>query len=95
MKVIWTETAEKDLWQILAFLADDNPEFAFEMRLKFHNAADSLLDFPDKGRKGAVSGTRELIIFPSYIMVYRVVKPCIRILRLFHMSRNYMSASLI
>lgn len=92
MKLIWTDPAEKDLWDILDFIADDNPDAAWEMRSLLHNSADSLLQFPNKGRPGRVIGTRELVVMPSYILIYKIDNSYIRILRVLHMSQNYPSS---
>jgi len=91
MKLVWTDPAIEDLLHALDFIGNNNPEAVLPMQMKFHAAADSLLDFPYKGRMGRVEGTRELLIMPSHFLVYKVDASCIRILRLFHMAQNYPS----
>lgn len=91
MRLVWTDPAEEDMWGIVEFIAADNPDAALTMQERFHAAAESLLDFPYKGRPGRAPGTRELVIAPSYLLVYGVDAQCIRILRLFHAARDHSS----
>jgi plasmid stabilization system protein ParE len=53
-------------------------------------AVDRLGRHPSLGRAGRVEGTRELIISNApYIVAYRVVENQVRILVIFHTSRQW------
>lgn len=91
MRVVWTERAEEDVWGILEFIANDNPDAAWETRERIYAAADSLEQFPKKGRPGIAPNTRELVIVPSYVLVYSVDDSRISVLRIFHAAQDYPS----
>lgn len=91
MNVVWTDPAEEDREQIVFFIAEDNTLAAAEMDARFTAAADSLMTLPFKGRPGRVENTRELIVHPSYILVYSFdeVTDTVYIKALLHTSRQY------
>jgi toxin ParE1/3/4 len=60
VKVLWTPEAEQDRGDIWDFIAAENPVAAGRMDRIFSEAAASLADFPNRGRKANVAGTREL-----------------------------------
>jgi toxin ParE1/3/4 len=57
---------------------------------KLYDAARSLKQFPNRGRMGRKTGTRELVIAPlPYIIVYRVLDHGVEIARLVHTSQDW------
>lgn len=40
-------------------------------------------------RSGRVAGTREALVHPNYIMVYRVTAEAVRVLRIIHTRQLY------
>ena len=55
---------------------------------KLYHAARSLKRFPDRGRVGHKSGTRELIVTPMpYMIVYSVEAETVHVLRVIHAAR--------
>ncbi|HAV51468.1 MAG TPA: type II toxin-antitoxin system mRNA interferase toxin, RelE/StbE family, partial [Brevundimonas sp.] len=46
---------------------------------------------PRSGREGRVPGTREALIHPNYILVYRVEAHQIRLINVLHSARRYPS----
>jgi len=70
MRIIWTPEAEHQRFDIYDYIAADNPRAAVRMDILFDNAADSLTTFPERGKPGALPGTREL--FPhDYRLIYK------------------------
>jgi plasmid stabilization system protein ParE len=51
--------------------------------------ADRLPDFPLMHRPGRVEGTREAIVHPNYILVYRVGEKAVEIVAVVHARREY------
>ncbi len=87
MKVYWTQEAEQDRDDIWTYIAADNPASAARLDATFDVAAASLREFPERGRAGRVSGTRELMPHASYRMVYEVDGEAVVILALVHSAR--------
>lgn len=67
--VIWRPAAFTDLARIVAHIAAENPIAARQVGRELLLAGDSLTMFPHRGRRGRVSGTRELVAYPPYILV--------------------------
>jgi toxin ParE1/3/4 len=52
------------------------------------NAIDALTRNPEMGRKGRVSGTRELVISP-FVIVYASRRDAVELAAIIHGSRNW------
>lgn len=85
MDVVWTKWAAADLHQVRRHIRSQNPSAAERTGERIESATMQIARHPDIGRKGEVSGTRELVI-PGlpYIVVYRVSGEAVQILRVFH-----------
>lgn len=84
----WLRRAERDLDQVQAYIAQDNPQAAVEMVLTIIDAVEQLDAFPGMGRPGRVQGTRELVVAGTpYIVPYRKKGEWIEILRVYHAAR--------
>jgi addiction module RelE/StbE family toxin len=81
--------AKRNLADISAFIAIDNPAAAIRMEELISNAAARLSNFPNMGRRGSILGTRELIPHPSYRIVYRLLDETVWILTVAHTSRQW------
>jgi toxin ParE1/3/4 len=72
------------------FLAGENPSAAAKQVDMILRAVKELVNFPEMGRIGRVSHTRELVIPGTpYIVAYRLRGPTIRILAMLHGSRRW------
>ena len=92
MKIKWTRSSLNDLHDIVQYIANDNTTAARSTAGRIRDAVNHLLDSPEMGRPGRVSGTRELIIAGTpFIIPYRVnIKAnVIDILRVLHTSRKW------
>jgi len=91
MKVAWTARAERNLGEIFAYIAADNPHAAVRMSILFRSAAARLADHPQMGKLGALPGTRELFPHKHYRLVYEVDEAAnsIHILTLIHGARQW------
>lgn len=88
MKLAWKRAALSDRERIMAFIARDKPLAALAWDEKLEHSAESLIQHPRIGRSGRVPGTRELVVHPNYILVYREVSPGVEILRVLHAAQN-------
>jgi plasmid stabilization system protein ParE len=81
--------AADDLEGIANYLYLHHPTFATTTIQRLYNAAKSLRVFPNVGRVGKKSGTRELVLAPlPYIMIYAVDDHSVYILRFLHTSQD-------
>jgi addiction module RelE/StbE family toxin len=86
----WTRPAINDLGEAGEFIALDNPQAEERMAKRVQEAVEYLLEHPNMGRVGRVSGTRELVVSGTpFIVVYRITIPTIQILRVLHHSRKW------
>ena len=84
----WLRRAERDLDQVEAYIAKDNPRAAVEMVLTIVAAVEQLDAFPGMGRVGRVEGTKELVVEGTpYIVPYRKQGNQLEILRVYHTAR--------
>jgi toxin ParE1/3/4 len=96
MKVRWTDPAQTDLFEILDYIARDDPYAAERVEQRLVNAVASLAQQPRRGRPGRIQGTRELVIprLP-YIVIYRIVERPLRpvgeiaVMRILHGARRW------
>lgn len=87
MKLAWKRTALRDREHIMEFIARDKPLAAIAWDEKLEQSAERLLLQPRMGRSGRVPGTRELVIHPNYILVYRETAAKLEILRVLHAQK--------
>ncbi len=80
----WLELARKDLLGIVDYISDDNPHAAQRVKDDIEMKAEKLPEFPKMGRPGRVEGTREILVWSNYILVYQEDALAVRILRVLH-----------
>ena len=87
--VRWSDEAERDLVEILDFIAQQNPAVADRMQALFSQAVKNLRDQPLIYREGRVSGTREIVVHPNYVLIYRIAVDAVWIVNVLHSARQY------
>jgi toxin ParE1/3/4 len=88
--VIWTLHARSELHRAFTHIAKDNPIAAKRVRDDIETAGQSLVDFPNRGRAGAVENTRELLVAHTpYVIVYRVIGETVWLVDIVHTSTDY------
>ena len=92
MQLLWHPLAIADRERIMAFIARDKPSAALALDEAFEAHADLLSANPLLYRAGKVEGTREIVVHPNYIMVYRVEADTIVILRVMHAAQMWPAA---
>lgn len=86
----WTKKATEQLVSAHDFLAEENPSAADRQVDMILRAVNQLVNFPEMGRTGRISHTRELVIPGTpYIVAYRLRGATVRVLALLHGSRRW------
>jgi addiction module RelE/StbE family toxin len=87
--------ADADRESIFDHIAKDNPAAALELDEEFEAKAESAAKNPKLYKPGRVPGTREIVVRPSYIMIYRIEDDgdTLAVLRVLHAARQWPSKS--
>jgi len=85
----WKVKAEEDLFDILDYIGQDNPDAALELVRKIREKAEGLRARPTLYRAGRMRGTREMIVHRNYIVFYRVGNEAVTILRVKHARQQW------
>jgi toxin ParE1/3/4 len=88
LALLWSDEATVDLLEILDYIAARNPAAAERIDALIQQSAERLPDHPYVHRPGRVPGTREAVVHPNYILVYRV-GDAIEILAVLHARQQY------
>jgi toxin ParE1/3/4 len=93
MRIVWTGPAISDLQALRAYIGRDRPGTTSQQIEHILAAIGGLVRFPESGRPGRRSGTRELVIGRTpYIVAYRTRGDAIQILRLLHGRQRWPAA---
>lgn len=74
---------------IMSFIAAENVTAAVELDLEFEAKAEIARQRPTLYKTGRVEGTRELVVRPNYVMVYRVLPHAVEVLRVLHATQQW------
>lgn len=89
LPILWRAEAQADLAATLEYIAERNPQSALDLYDDIERAVSQLPHHPYLYRLGRVSGTRELVAHPNYIVVYRVSAIAIEIVSVLHSRQQY------
>lgn len=88
MNLEWSLLAVEDRGSIFDYIAQDNPRAAVDVDDGIETQVERLRQFPECGRPGRVSGTRELVLHQlPYIVAYCLTGDTIRVLRILHSAQ--------
>jgi len=88
LPVHWLANAS-NLATILEFIAKRNETAASHLLDDIERATSQLLQHPYLYRPGRLAGTREIVVHPNYIGVYRVCPNVIEIIAVLHSRQQY------
>lgn len=92
-EVTWSNTAEKDLIDIVEYIAADSPSNALKVSKNIKQKASSLYAFPKRGRivpelrDQGILQYRELVISPWRVL-YRISKKSVYVLSVLDSHQN-------
>lgn len=85
----WTEPARSDLLAIVDYISDDSPDAAQRLKDDIEAKAAKLPEFPRLHRPGRVEGTREMVVWANYVVVYSETPFMVSILHVLHAAQHW------
>ena len=90
MKILWTQLALFDLDQAYNYITNTSPNRANAIIDRIEQSVTLLQQFPEMGRSGRISGTKELVIPETpFILPYRITETTIEILAVIHGAQQW------
>ncbi len=89
MRLEWKPLAIEDRERIMDYIAEDNPVAALTLDEAFEEKANGLLNNPRLYKPGRLKGTREIVVRPSYLMIYVIDGEIIGILRVKNAAQQW------
>lgn len=89
LPVEWRAGARGDLAVIVAYIAERNLDAAQRLKDDIEHAVSQLPVHPYLYRHGRAPGTREIVVHPNYLVVYRVCASVIEVVSVVHARRQY------
>lgn len=92
-EIIWSETSEKDLINIIEYITQDSSSIAYEKFKEIKEKASGLQSFPNRGRivpelqQQGIIQYRELIVSPWRI-IYRISENIVYVLSVLDSRQN-------
>jgi len=88
-RLVWRAQALDDLEAIITYIAERNLTAAQRLHAAIEACAKALPAHPLAFRPGRVAGTREAVVHPNYILVYRVFDETLEIVNVVHARQHY------
>ena len=85
----WRALSLADRDAIMEYIAQENPSAAIELDLEFEAKAENARQQPKLYKPGRMKGTRELVVRPNYVMVYRLTGDLVEVLRVLHAAQQW------
>jgi addiction module RelE/StbE family toxin len=89
LKLVWLESALEDQDAILDYIADRNETAAERLYAAIQACTERILEYPFMYETGRARGTREALVHPNYILIYRVTGDVVQVLALIHARQQY------
>lgn len=87
--VEWRAEASADLEDVLSYIADRNLSAAESLNEAIEQATSQLPQHPYLYRLGRADGTREIVVHPNYLVIYRVTSVAIEVVAVVHARQQY------
>ena len=89
LNLVWSAEARQELRTILEYIADRNAQAAAHLMGAIEACTERLAAHPYLHRRGRISGTREAVVHPNYILIYEVSVDAVEIRSVIHTRREY------
>jgi len=89
LKLRWSVTALEEVDNLTAYVGEHNQSAADALVERIEFCAERLIEFPYMHRSGRVPGTREVVINPNYVLVYRVAADAVEVISVLHTRQQY------
>ena len=89
MRLEWKLLAVEDRERIVNYVAEHNPIAAFELDEEIEAKVEQLIQRPELYRVGRKRGTREMVVRPNYLVIYRLRGEVAEILRVKHAAEQW------
>jgi addiction module RelE/StbE family toxin len=89
LAVRWADEAVVDLAEIIGYIEVRDPLAAQRLLDDILQTIEQLPLMPSLFRPGRVEGTREIVVRPNYLVVYKAGSDAIDVLRVLHARRKY------
>lgn len=89
LSVSWRPLALDALVSIVSYIEQFNATAADNLKTEIEDTTEALIHHPYLYKKGRVVGTREIVVHPNYIVVYKVTESVIYVLNVLHSRQNY------
>lgn len=90
----WGPQSRADLVNIVAYIAEDNPDAAQTLKDEIEAKTLALLQRPKLYKPARMKDTREMAVRPNYVVVYRETFQAVTILRVLHAAQQWPPARL-
>jgi toxin ParE1/3/4 len=89
--IVWTRRATRHLEAAYRYWSGEKSEDAADKMLdRIFSVVELLENRPEMGRRGRISGTRELVVTPTpFILVYMIRRQSLAIVALLHGARKW------
>jgi toxin ParE1/3/4 len=88
LQVVWTRDARIELREIIRYIAERNPAAARALKESIESAPRAAALAPELFRSGRVPGTREIVVHPNFIVIYRVTDH-VEVVNVLHARQRY------
>ena len=89
LTLAWRQSARDDLRVIFDYIAERNRSAAERLLGAIETCAEALPAHPYMYRPGRMPGTREAVVHPNYIVIYRVTADAVEIVNVVHARQQY------
>jgi toxin ParE1/3/4 len=89
LKLEWRPRATEDLFAIVAYIAEDSAAAAQAIKDDIEAHAMRAQARPTLYKPGRMEGTRELVVQPSYVIVFRMEAGSVVALRVLHTAQQW------
>lgn len=89
LHLTWSDEALADVREIIGYIAKRNVQAALRLEQALHACADRLTHHPLMYRSGRAPNTREAVVHPNYLIIYRVEDTEVVIANVVHARQQY------